>query len=112
MTQPYRTGALTLAGINVSGYRRENWRGAGDGPLPLIVNPEADLHALVAWCWGETKDMELLVLQCLGANGFDMEALASLLFSRLPGVVSALEFLSDRTQGMGASLKAMENFQP
>lgn len=104
MAKPSKIGAPTLAGVNVSGFRRENWRGPQDGPAPIIINPQADMHALVAWCWGETKDMELLVLQCMGADGFDMDALTSLLYSRLPGVVNALEFLASHTVDMPIGL--------
>ncbi|MBP6536524.1 MAG: hypothetical protein KA211_07270, partial [Xylophilus sp.] len=45
-------------GKAVSGYRYNNWR--MDGPPPLIVNPQADHHALLAWCFGEAQQIELL----------------------------------------------------
>jgi len=85
----------STAKCNVSGCRHENWR--MDGPPPLIVNPQADLHALLAWCWGEASELETIATGCLGGEGFSTEQLANLFFHRLPGLVSVLEHLADRT---------------
>lgn len=93
----------TASKISVSGYRCENWR--MDGPPPLIINPEADFNALVAWCWGEASDMSILVSECCGETDMEVQTLASLLYSRLPAMVSILEHIADNT-GRNSSINS------
>ena len=93
MSAPITTKAA--AGVNVSGYRCENWRIGG--PAPLIVNPEADLHALLAWCWGEAMDLQLLH----SAHSSDEEStasdLAAIAMNRVIGLTAVLEHLAQQT---------------
>lgn len=89
-TQPLGAKAAT---VPVSGYRHANWR--MNGPAPLIVNPEADLAALTAWCWGEARDIEDLTNEFLQASDVTAEALAGMLYARVPGLVSMLSFLAE-----------------
>ena len=93
MSTPITTKASH--GVNVSGYRCENWRTGGQPPL--IVNPEADLHALLAWCWGEARDLELLH----GAHITDEESTASdlvnIAMNRVIGLTAMLEHLAQQT---------------
>ena len=81
--------------VNVSGYRCKNWRAGG--PAPLIVNPEADLHALLAWCWGEAMDLQLLH----SAHSSDEESTASDLvaigMNRVMGLTAMLKHLAQQT---------------
>ena len=93
MNAPITTKATP--GVNVSGYRCENWRTGGQPPL--IVNPEADLHALLAWCWGEAMDLQLLH----GAHITDEESTASdltaIAMNRVIGLTAMLEHLAQQT---------------
>lgn len=88
------TGA-SASKVNVSSYRHENWRMGG--PQPLIVNPQADLHALLAWCWGEAADLNILASECCGETDMDTQTLASLFYGRMPALVSVLEHLGNET---------------
>ena len=42
---------MTTKQISLSGPRYQNWHAGGEPPV--VLNPSADLHALIAWCWGE-----------------------------------------------------------
>lgn len=43
---------LNLQEIKVSGYHYQRWHGTPRAQ-PFVINPEADLNTLVAWCAGE-----------------------------------------------------------
>ena len=73
-------------GKAVSGYRYSNWR--MDGPPPLIVNPQADHHALLAWCWGEVQQISLLCQLHAGDEdntAADLGGDDNIIFRQLPG---------------------------
>ena len=93
MSAPITTKAASV--INVSGYRCENWRTGG--PTALIVNPEADLHALLAWCWGEAKDLELLHSVHISAEEATASDLAAIAMNRVIGLTAMLEHLAQQT---------------
>lgn len=95
-TKPHTTLGAIARTVPVSSYRHENWR--MDGPPPLIVNPEADLHALMAYAWGEAKDIEGIVLEFLTDADVTAQALANILFARVPQLVAMLEFFADKTR--------------
>lgn len=80
--------------VPVSSYRHTNWRMSG--PPPLIVNPEADLHALMAFAWGETADIEDVVSAFVSDNESTAQDLASILYGRVSPLVAVLEFLADK----------------
>lgn len=82
--------------VPVSSYRHENWR--TDGPPPLIVNPAADLHALMAFAWGEARDVQEIICEFLIDTDVSAQALANILYSRLPQLVAMLEFLADQSR--------------
>lgn len=82
--------------VPVSSYRHENWR--MDGPPPLIVNPAADLHTLMAYAWGEAQDIDCIVREFLTDADVTAQALASILYSRLPQLVAMLEFFADESR--------------
>lgn len=86
----------TASSVPVSSYRHENWR--MDGPPPLIVNPEADLHALMAYAWGEAEDIEAIVLEFLTDADVTAQALANILFARLPQLVAMLKFFAEKSR--------------
>ena len=56
----------STAKCNVSGCRHENWR--MDGPPPLIVNPEADTHALLAGAGVKPQSWKPSPLAALGVK--------------------------------------------
>ena len=81
--------------VNVSGYRCENWRTGG--PAPLIVNPGADMHVLLAWCWGEAKDLELLHSVHISDEETTASDLVNIAMSRVIGLTAMLEHLAQQT---------------
>lgn len=81
----------------VSGYRHTNWR--MDGPPPLIVNPQADVHALLAWAWGEAKDLEILHFMHTSDEETTAAELVAAGLNRLVGLTAMLECLAERTLG-------------
>ena len=79
----------------VSGFRCTNWR--HDGPLPLIVNPQADHHALLAWCWGEVQQIELLCRLHAGDEDNTAADLVNAMLSNVMGLAGVLEHLAVRS---------------
>ena len=79
----------------VSGFRCTNWR--HDGPPPLIVNPQADHHALLAWCFGEAQQIELLCRLHAGDDDNTAADLAAAMLSNVMGLVGVLEHLAVRS---------------
>ena len=93
MSAPITTKAAQ--GVNVSGYRCENWRAGGQPPL--IVNPEADLHALISWCWGEAMDLQLLHSVHSSDEESTASDLAAIGMNRVMGLAAMLEHLAQQT---------------
>ena len=81
-------------GKAVSGYRYSNWR--MDGPPPLIVNPQADHHALLAWCWGEARQIEMLCRLNLGNDDCSAADMADVLVSSATALTALLEHIVQR----------------
>jgi hypothetical protein len=81
--------------VNVSSYRFENWNMSG--PAPVIINPEADTHTLIAWCWGEAADLLDLSTGCCTQPNIDAATLAALFCSRMEPLVNMLYHLGNRT---------------
>jgi hypothetical protein len=86
-------------GKAVSGYRYNNWR--MDGPPPLIVNPQADHHALLAWCFGEAQQIELLCRLHAGDDDNTAADLAAAMLSNVMGLVGVLEHIAAQTEAKG-----------
>ena len=86
----------------VSGFRYTNWR--SDGPPPLIVNPQADDHALLAWCWGEAQHISLLCQMHLNDGDNTAADLADALLANVQGLTALLESLAAR------SAKAVQSY--
>ena len=82
-------------GKAVSGIRCTNWR--NDGPPPLIVNPQADHHALLAWCWGEARQIEMMCRMHLGDDDNTAADLADALLHGAVGLAALLEHLAARS---------------
>lgn len=86
------TDALAKA---VSGFRCTNWH--HDGPPPLIVNPQADTHALLAWCWGEAQQISLLCQMHLNDGDNTAADLADAMLANVKGLAALLEHLAARS---------------
>ena len=82
-------------GKAVSGYRYNNWR--MDGPPPLIVNPQADDQALLAWCWGEAHQITMLCRMHLEDTENTAADLADALLPGAIGLAALLEHLAARS---------------
>ena len=82
-------------GKAVSGIRCTNWR--NDGPPPLIVNPQADHHALLAWCWGEARQIEMLCRMHIEDTENTAADLADALLPGAMGLAALLEHLAARS---------------
>ena len=79
----------------VSGFRCTNWR--HDGPPPLIVNPQADDQALLAWCWGEAHQITMLCRMHLEDTENTAADLADALLPGAIGLAALLEHLAARS---------------
>ncbi len=82
-------------GKAVSGSRSTNWR--NDGPPPLIVNPQADHHALLAWCWGEARQIEMMCRMHLGDDDNTAADLADVLLTNITRLAALLEHIVARS---------------
>ncbi|QHI99888.1 hypothetical protein GT347_19020 [Xylophilus rhododendri] len=78
----------------------QNWD--ADTPPPLQINPDAPLHSLLAWCWGEALGLEGLASALIETTGGRAEVV-NLFYARLTPLVAMLEHVSaatwNRTQG-------------
>ena len=88
-------------GKAVSGIRCTNWR--NDGPPPLIVNPQADHHALLAWCWGEARQIEMLCRLNLGNDDCSAADMADVLVSSAMALTALLEHIVQRSNTPGGA---------
>ena len=79
----------------VSGFRYTNWH--SDGPPPLIVNPQADHHALLAWCWAEAHQITMLCRMHLEDTENTAADLADALLPGAMGLAALLEHLAARS---------------
>lgn len=112
-TNATQAGAATPAPQDmqppVSGYRHTNWR--MDGPPPLIINPQADLHTLLAWAWGEAKDLETLHFMHTSDEEATAAELVAAGLNRLVGLTAMLQHLAAHTLSAhkgAVSLQAQE----
>jgi hypothetical protein len=64
--------ATTAAPISVSGPMAENWSGPGETSA-VIVNREAPIVDVLAWCWGEIVALRSVV-RLLTFDGNDIPA--------------------------------------
>lgn len=94
MARSLPLGAIA-SDLLVSNFRHENWRMGS--PPPLIVNPQADLHALLSHAWGEAADVDEIVRAFLEDEGATAQSLASILYSRVPVLLALLEFLAEKS---------------
>ena len=91
--------------VDVSGLRWRNWSGEG-GP-PVIMNPAASTHALIAYCWAEASQaLEVSIAATMYPD--EHAALNDAIQSRLNAIVPILELLSVRSSAVkGGQLRAV-----
>lgn len=82
--------------IDASGAFYKNW--SVDIPAPIIVNPDATVHALTAWCCGELIDLMRLAGAHLGNTDIESEELAGLFFNRLVSITNVMRHLGEATR--------------
>ncbi len=86
---------MTTKQISLSGPRYQNWHAGGEPPV--VLNPSADLHALIAWCWGEAVLANQLAInaQCYEQN---LVPLIDAIQDRLAALETVLKALGERTE--------------
>lgn len=79
----------------VAGTAWENWRMGGEPPVQ--INPNAQTHELIAWCWGEARHIENIVAIFSAARHgeHDATAVADLLDARARALTAMLYRLAD-----------------
>lgn len=79
--------------VSCPAYR--NWRGGG--PTPLVLNPQAGMHTLIAWCWGEvTRVTDSLLMNILaGAGTIDGAMVADVAYQQLLPVAEVLTHMGE-----------------
>jgi hypothetical protein len=83
--------------VNLAGWRYLNWS-ATDEDAPVIANPNASLHACIAWCWGEIAAAHELVASLINDEFVDAGPIFAELKDRVMGAEAMLDSLSDRTR--------------
>ncbi|MCS4511506.1 hypothetical protein [Xylophilus ampelinus] len=76
----------------------ENW--TMGGPVPLVLNPAADVHTLIAWCWGQSHELQEwteMLLTLAPESGVTASQLAGVIWGRLRPLTNMLHALGDRT---------------
>jgi hypothetical protein len=96
LAKPQRPAAPAVTSLSYT-----NWHFDEIQP-PLVLNPEASQHSLVAWCWGEIEDLQtlfglLLVVPQSGLQNMEVGDLVSITYNRLRPVAAVLEHLGDVT---------------
>lgn len=82
--------------LDLAGYAFQNWD--FDALPPVIINPEASLHAKLAWCWGEVCFIKNLGNVACQARGAEMWDVGELLVSASIPLEAMLRHLSEVTR--------------
>ncbi|MBS0408186.1 MAG: hypothetical protein JSS17_17830 [Proteobacteria bacterium] len=82
--------------IDLSGYLYQNW-GLDNTNPPVVLNPDASLHACIAWCWGEVAEAHGLAMVAR-VNNIEGGAVLDAVLSRLTALERMLEHLGERTR--------------
>ncbi len=83
--------------VDVSNTMWTNW--GAEGAPPIIMNPAASTHALIAWCCAEAD--EAFGLASIGTGTLDSYELSSLISAirgRLQALVTVLEEVGERSR--------------
>lgn len=88
---------MTHTAIDLSGVHVENWR-TDVGAPPVILNPDATLHACIAWAWGELYEARRIALAGLTADKDQALGLMEAIGSRVNGAERVISLLGDLTR--------------
>jgi hypothetical protein len=91
--------------IDLSGLRYQNW--CVEVRPPVVLNPDADLHSCIAWCWGEANEAHQLAInaQCYEQP---VGPLVDAIQARLMALVQMLEVLGSRTAEAAKQAQALD----
>ena len=81
--------------VALSGWLWTNWN--AEGAPPVVMNPSASTHALIAWCWGEAVVVKGLSMTAVGiTDPAEFGDLNLAMRERLVGIVTVLNELGQR----------------
>ncbi|MDO5289878.1 MAG: hypothetical protein Q4F13_09645 [Pseudomonadota bacterium] len=83
--------------LDLSGVHVQNWR-TDCGPPPVVLNPDATVHACIAWAWGELYEVKHLAMVGLSADEADTPLLIEAIHSRINAAESVLRMLGELTR--------------
>lgn len=93
-----------------AGYGYQNWR--MDGAPPVVANPAATMHAKLAWCWGEMKQIDdLAIVMCTSENKH-LASVGNMLVHKAMGLIAMLEHLAEATQPEGRNANSTKGNAP
>jgi len=78
-----------------AGYGFQNW--CAEGVPPVIVNRAATVHAKLAWCWGEVKQIEDLASVLCTNKDEELARIGNLLVYKSMALIAMLEHVADTT---------------
>lgn len=86
--------------VGLSGFHCRNWDLSNHGQPPVILNPSADVHMCIAWCWGEAREAQDISLAAQhGELDRDVvDSLIAVVHHRLLVLAQMLEALAERTK--------------
>lgn len=79
----------------VAGYGFQNW--CPEGAPPVVVNRAATLHAKLARCWGEVKQIDDLACVMCSSNDEDLARIGNLLVHKSIALIAMLEHVAETT---------------
>lgn len=87
----------TPAVPEIAGTAWENWRLGGEPPVQ--INPNAQTHELIAWCWGEARHIANIVAVFSTSRHGDHDAttVADLLDARAQALTAMLHRLASNS---------------
>lgn len=87
--------------VSLSSWHCGNWTPGANPAPPVILNPQATIHAAIAWTWGEVAQLQQL---CDSEPG-DIETAYRLIHARMPAITAMMERLGDRTRHMSETME-------
>lgn len=93
--QTHQAAAPKHPYADLAGYAFQNWD--HETSPPVIINPEASLHAKLAWCWGEVCFIKSLGDVACQHNTDAMHGVGELLVAVSMPLEAMLRHLSEVT---------------
>ena len=78
-----------------AGYGFQNW--CPEGAPPVIVNRAATVHAKLAWCWGEVKQIDDLASVLCTNKDEELARIGNLLVHKSMALIAMLEHVAEST---------------